>query len=805
VPIRARPAGPWLRARRWVERSPVAAAALASVVLALATALTTTLVLLGRARAESVARERALIAVGQARSRAEAGFAGAIDAADHMLTRVAMDAFYDAPGTEVVGRKLLEDARDLCREFIDSHGGDSRLREQMGRACLNLGRFTSSLEGYAAALPHLEEGLWMLAPFATGPPETVRVLAELHETMALQLANLGRASPADAHHAVAAALREELLARAPHDRSLAIAAVHGDYLEGNECLVLGRKRDAERCFLRLLVRCERLAGAHDPAEPYVRVHALLALAMALGEPRNAEAQEYCCQAIAELEALPKHTLELESKLALAWEMNGALLEKAGDLPGAASALRNALRCLAEPGPHAPPGSVRWIRIMRARYWSKLAVILHQTGAPLETEAAWEAAFEHESEVFAQPQGNPAEAFELTDVCVRWAMIHAEGRGWDARSEAGVRNALELREQQLRRHPEQPHAWQRCAEAHELLGRFERRPVEAEDHLRRALELHDRGLAVSEGEWWTRLTRAEFLLRLGKHRTSQGRRVDAERCLTLADEECEQLGRERPADRRRVRVHANVLEKLAFSVESYSRMEAVLVRLVELLQRFLKDNDPDLDQMRYWTAAGRLATIRWTFLRGIEARGQLREVVRWFREEVRREPRHVAARIELALALGSLALGHEQRGNLEEALETVQETQKQLYEVAALAPREPRWRDPLREGHRLYVQLLQREGDVRAVLAETDRLLAVDPGSVEDAWTAAVALGRSAGNRSADPDDAGVYAAKALAALREAVHRGLRDSARIQLERALDSLREREDFQRLVRALRPDAR
>ena len=806
-PIRARPAGPWLRARRWAERSPVSAAALASVVLALATGLTTTLMLLGQARAERDAKERALGQVRDAERRAEAGFSGATRAIDQMLTQVAVDISLAAPGTQMEGRELVEDARDLSLEFLSTHGNDPRLREQIGRAYLNLGRFTGLLEGSAAALLHLEEGLWMLAPFAWEKPQALDVLGDLHDSQALHLSALGRGAEAASHRAVAAALREELLVRAPRDPAVVLAAAQGDLMGGEHHRNLSQQREAERCFRSAIARCDRMAGPRDPdsTEPMIRIQALIGLANLLDETRCSEAIGHCCRAIAELESLPPDLPARRTRLAHAWETYGVLLERDGNHHGAGASWRNALRILGEPDPGASRGTFLWVALVRARYWSHLGLLLHRMGDRAGSDAAWRAALEHDAEFVDYARTNPAAARDYTDVCFRRAMVRAEQGRWDGRNEADVRAALSVREQYLDRHPEHRQSWIRCAEAHELLGRFERRPVVADDHLRKALELLDRVVALGDDSWWCRVTRAEFRLRLGIHRTAQGREADAEHSLRLADEECEILGRERPADHRRARIHAAVLEKLVFAMNEVREQESALVRLVDLTRRFLSSDDPDFDRTRYWSAMSRLAGLRWISRPGVEARGPLGETIRYFGEQVRAEPRNPLVRAELAFALTLLSAGHEQRGDLEEARETVGESLKHYYEAGRLDPTKLEWRSSLRRTHVLMVSLLQRGGAVRDALAETDRLLALDPASQEDAWTAAVALARCAADRSAPAEDAEAYAAKAFAALREAHRRGFRDLGRIQAEHALDALRDREDFQRLVRALRLESR
>jgi tetratricopeptide (TPR) repeat protein len=807
VPIRARPAGPWLRARRWVERSPVAAAALASVVLALATGLTTTLVLLGRARAESNARERALIAVGEARTRADAGFAGATEAIDEMLTEVAMGTLTEVPGAATERRRLLEDARDLSLEFLRTLGDDPRLEARVGQAYLNLGTLRTKLNEESAAVLELERGLWLVSGLAERDPTARPLLAQLHCQYASCLAELGRGPEAIAHQELGLALCEERLARAPRERARILALAHAELLGGAVNQRLDRDPEAERCWHRALRRLDLLAasGPLSVQQRMLGVTARRSLGDVIGEQRGPEAELLLCQAIGELEALRGKVAERSSHQALlaeCWLKYGRRREDEVDDVGADAAYRIALHHLA--APEARASELPTPRYLRACCLRQRAQLLYRMGAIAQAEAAYEAALDQEPELLADAGQNAARLGEVRSIRYERAAIRAERGRWDSRTEIDIRSRLALQEHLLTLSPNDPEALAACGEAHSLLGRFLPDRPEAEEHLRKAEEVLDRAVECAADPGMVRLMRAGFHLRAGRHWAAQGQKGRAARSLRLARKECESMTRTRPGDVRWARVHVSTLEFLVPLVADPAEQEQVYVALVNLRRAFLASGDPGLDAPRYWSAMGRLWGMRWKNGND-EARDRLLECVCALRGLIEADPRDPPNRAELARTLYYLSQGHAVREQWKEARSTIDESLELLRALHREVPKEPLSRRLIRLAHFHRISILRATDGGDEARAEAARLLALDRSDVEDACTAAEALALCAVEEAADSGEREGYASKAVAGLEEAVRRGLRDPARLRDDRSFRVLGGREDFERLLRRLGPGAR
>ena len=219
-----------------------------------------------------------------------------------------------------------------------------------------------------------------------------------------------------------------------------------------------------------------------------------------------------------------------------------------------------------------------------------------------------------------------------------------------------------------------------------------------------------------------------------------------------------MARTRPNDLRWARVQVTTLEYLVPLVTQPAEQEEVFAALVKLRRDFLPSGDPGFDAPRYWSAVSRLWSLRWR-TGNDEARDPLLEAVRALRALVEDDPRVAPNRTELARALYGLSQGHAMREEWKAARTSIEESLELLRDLHREVPRET----------------LSRR-------------------------TAAEALALCAEDEAADPEEQEVYASKAVAALEEAVRRGLRDPSRIRAERSFRSLRGRKDFEGLLRRL-----
>ncbi len=153
-PIDARRASLWLRTKRWSQRKPAAATALTLGALAL--------VILPLAYAWQQRQSARQITV--QRDRAQAAYAGAMEAIDTMVSRVGEVDLRFVPAMEPLQRRLLEDAVALVERVVQTAGADGSVsgRTELARAHTRLGKLLIGLGRHSEAVKTLESAssLW---------------------------------------------------------------------------------------------------------------------------------------------------------------------------------------------------------------------------------------------------------------------------------------------------------------------------------------------------------------------------------------------------------------------------------------------------------------------------------------------------------------------------------------------------------------------------------------------------------------------------------------------------------------------
>jgi serine/threonine protein kinase len=147
---------------RWVKwarrhRSVVYSAAALMVLLTIGSVVST--VLIAREHAETKAayereRQKAVEAAEQ-RARAEASFLQARAAVDFFV-QVSAEDLAQRPEWQAVRMKLLERALEYYQQFIDQHGDDPALQEELGRSHFQVARLLSELDGRVRGLAYME-------------------------------------------------------------------------------------------------------------------------------------------------------------------------------------------------------------------------------------------------------------------------------------------------------------------------------------------------------------------------------------------------------------------------------------------------------------------------------------------------------------------------------------------------------------------------------------------------------------------------------------------------------------------------
>jgi hypothetical protein len=214
-PVRARPAGPVLRLRRWVRRSPVLATAGGGLLLTLLSGLLISQHLLREVRDERDEKGRLLKLEENEQKRADEGFTKAMEALERMLSRVMGEAAADPER-----RKLIGKARDFCRGFLEKHGDDARLHPLVASAYRWLAESHRQLEDWASWERDLREGLVITGVLASDDTRTLLGRAALHGQYADLCAREGRTAEAEGHQAIAEELCDRLLSRGRRDSDL---------------------------------------------------------------------------------------------------------------------------------------------------------------------------------------------------------------------------------------------------------------------------------------------------------------------------------------------------------------------------------------------------------------------------------------------------------------------------------------------------------------------------------------------------------------------------------------------------------
>ncbi len=240
-PIEARPPGPALRLRRWVERHPARAVLLAALIVAPSALLAREVQ--GRRVVEGknaeLARANGDLAAALADSRAQrelaqASFHRALDAVDRMLLRVGEDRLAGEPRMEIVQRELVTDALELYGWFLERGGDEPGLAHEVARVALAAGDLHGRLDELDEALGALDRGEALLRDLLAADPGDARAalsLAAAQDRRAVVLRLAGRPDEAQASARVAVERLEGLAALAPaeaQERDRLLASAHSE-------------------------------------------------------------------------------------------------------------------------------------------------------------------------------------------------------------------------------------------------------------------------------------------------------------------------------------------------------------------------------------------------------------------------------------------------------------------------------------------------------------------------------------------------------------------------------------------------
>jgi serine/threonine-protein kinase len=757
-PIKARRLSPAQHAWRWCRRKPV----VASLVGVLAVT-----VLAGFAgvlwQADRAEREKAVAQL--ERDEADKNFRQVLATIDRYCTQVSEDVLLNEPGMQPLRRKLLAAAREYYGEFVRQGSDRPQVRVELGRASQRLGTLTGEVESWVEALPHFQEAVALFD-------------------------QLRRDFPSQADHV-------HQLATALHDLG--------------DCYHRGERIDEARdAYRRALALEDELAANHPGAAQYKDQRARLHVSLG----RLHDDQRQAVESRREYETARDMWLHLRQRypddrryrerLGSVYAALGVLIHKTGPMEDAEAFFKSALELRAALAAEQQ-GVVR-LQAALGQIHSSMGILYYDIKKLSQAEAAFDEALKVWVELATL---NPrVSRFEIEKAAMYNKLGATRWRGGKAAPAADFHEkALAIRKRLADEQPQDPTRQRDLAETYNNLGlaysQLGKKP-EAEDAFRKTIAIFEPLVRDHRKlpDYRYRLALAHN--NLGTVYRSERRWQDAEAAFLAATPLWEEL----------VRDHEGIVDYARFSGASHYNLgltyqDTDRIDLAEQSFRRALDTYETLSAkhplvLDYATIVGktygRLGDMARDHGKPAEAlpwfdrgQGKLEELLE--RDEQRTETREGLRNIHWGRAL-ALA-------DLDRHADAVKQWDR------ALAFESGRYADHIRL-HRATV--LGRSGDYAKALAETDAVLARKPTSGTLFYHAGVAHAAAAGAVQMDATVAPAeraqlaerYAARCVALLTEAQSAGyFRDAAdfnQFRKNRVLAPLRERPDFQVMLRAL-----
>jgi tetratricopeptide (TPR) repeat protein len=763
-PVRARPVGVVGRLWRRCRRHPGVASLLATLFV---------VVLSGLAAVVWQWRE----AVGQ-RDQAEKNFQKVRQVVDRFFTQFSEIELLNEPGLQPLRKKILGDALVHYQELFQQRGSDPAVRSSLAIAYLRLAIITSELGGTAEALSLCQEAVRLQEELLRSNPDVRK-----YQGSFLQICNVLGGLQLEGVQ-TEEALRTFRKAFAACDRMLRVAP--DDPEEGRWSGILYHN-------LGLTLN---LLGRHGEAGPALRQAAerqrgvlrrwpdIFASRRALGDHLNAlaafhhdrgevtDALRYAQEGLEIREALVRevpNSISLRYDLARCWIKLGSLKTATGRTDEALRSLGRS-RDLLEPLAQANPAVVEVRRFLGQTY-SELGRACVEARRPEEARRWLETSRTlHQQLVEAQPNNSRFRG-ELAKAHFLLGIVHL-GTGDVNAALGSFQTARHLQEQLLRG------------------------PADGNDHpyrLAATLNL----LSVLH------LKRNQPLLAL--------------ECVQSAQEISERLVRADPGNARLCSQLGSVLHNLAFLFELQGRYQEAekICRQAIVHQRLAYREAPQVPEFRLFLCKhydsllvlqqSRLGPPADALATRLEWRAFLQQVVR-------DHPKDLDMRSRLGAESDVLGLALLRQGRNEQALEAFQSAVEHQRIAFDKMPEQARFRQLLSK-HLHNLAFLQRKLNRPAAAAaatrERQKLWPDDP--VELRWVAGafahciplVGRGKTDLSEEEQSERRG-YGDEAVAALRQAVARGYKDSRHLEKAPDLEPLRARADFQQLLSEVRAQA-
>jgi serine/threonine protein kinase len=319
-PIQARAIGPLGRGWRWAKRNPIIAGLVSLFAMTLLIGFVVVVMLWRRAEHE----HRQTL---KQEARAKANLLKATQAVDRLLASVTDERLAYVPQFEDERRKILEDAVNFYKDFLEQETDDPILRREMARACNSLGKVFMGLGRSEQSRDTYEQAVRLQDQLVAENPNDAALHNDLAQSLlGLASANriLGQVEQAEPLYRRARDLTEELVHQFPDDANYRASYAQSLGQLGYQHLQSGRVQEADKCYRDSIAQWDQVVAAKpgDFNHSLSRAKAYQDLAFYEYNTRQlAVAEKNIQQAIGMLETLqkhfPRHRRAIESSLATA--------------------------------------------------------------------------------------------------------------------------------------------------------------------------------------------------------------------------------------------------------------------------------------------------------------------------------------------------------------------------------------------------------------------------------------------------------------------------------------------------------
>jgi serine/threonine-protein kinase len=630
-PIRARPTSRWERLGKWVRRRPAAAALIAVSIAAAVSLVAVNFWYLGQLhQAVDVAEQRRQDALrGQAeadaqRVRAEAYYDKALEVVDRLLTRVGQERLAKVPGFEEERRKLLEDALEFYKGFLqEKDNPDPRVRRETAHAYHRAGTLRRLLGRLDEAEASFQEALALERPLVEEVPNSsaeTRELGTLLNDLGLLYFQRRRLQQAQHTFDEALAVCEERArqhSEDPDNRKLIaqtchrLAAVHR---------VADRPQQAEDFSRRALQTQQALVRDFPKVADYQ--YGLATIWQGRGNAfyfsgRLDEAAGAWKQAVAAYEPVVKdHPEMVEARQGLAGALDnlGVALERTNQMKDA-EAVRDRGRQLFEGLAREYP-KVPEYRFELAMCWDNLGNLRDALGRPTEAEAAYAKALELYERLVAEQPGEAPYRHHLASCFNNLGILH-QATDRPARAEEYYRKAIAVGEALVQASPQVPEFQATLTSSYMGLGWVYARTArydQAEPELRKALAVAQPLAAANPKSDQYQSLIAHAHLYLGEAHLGPGRLGPAEAEYREAMKCLEQLVKSHPETKDFAVDLGDVLRGLGSVRMKAGKAEEALdwyAKALPILEGVLRANPKDRPARKVQAAihAGRARALR----------------------------------------------------------------------------------------------------------------------------------------------------------------------------------------------------